>query len=699
MKYVVQTTVVMTALVANAFAAETANPVPLHVTENGTIERNGVPYRGIGINYFSAFVRTLHDPADTSYDGGFQVLADHEIPFVRFAACGFWPNDFKLYREDKEAYFRLLDGVVKSAEAHGIGLIPSLFWAIFSVPDLVGEPVSAWGDAASKTRAFMRTYTQEVVTRYVDSPAIWAWEFGNEYSLAADLPKAGEHFPPVVPNLGTPGKRSDADAVTSTMINDALRDFAETIRPCDKRRPITSGHSLPRPAAWHLQHDGTWDQDTREQFSANLHERRIPPANLVSVHVYPPEVDTRFDGTYYEELLDLTVSAAHSDRCAVFVGEFGALDDEAHGGADKARRHVLDQIGAIERSGVDLAALWVFDLPNQEETVNVTAENKRKGLLHVLKLANRRLKTLAQGEHAVDLENEAWSGRLYDNAGNQGREGAGFNPLWHRAYPGESLFRLDAVGLNFEHIFNGVAQDKERSMFTPRRDDTRLEVHSPISVTVHWPAEGSSWGMECSMRYTLANSNAVDMEFRAMPREDHYGLGFAALMWASYMNHTRDRKIHFYGTRNGEEGWLAFGEDTHDGFETGTVACVGVSNLPYEDGSQTLNLIEHPTKRFSEPFYYGLVDGDGDYTTDADTMAYIMMFDRREPIRFAMWNFIQTVDRAPDPHSPAWDWQYVIQSANVGETYTYRARMLYKPFIDQDDTRNEYEAWAESLSE
>lgn len=674
--------------------AEPADVAPIRVGEGGVLLRNGEAYRGIGINYFSAFSRRLHHPEDRSYAAGFRVLAEYEIPFARFMACGFWPMDFALYREDKEAYFRVMDDVVRAAEAEGIGLIPSLFWFVAAVPDLVGEPVSAWGDGASKTRAFMRQYTREVVERYRNSPVIWAWEFGNEYDLAADLP--GAHYPLVAPRQGTPESRSEADALSSSMVKEAFGEFLATIRELDPVRPITSGYSLPRPAAWHLAHEGNWTIDTREQFTEVLTARVPESADLISVHLYPHDEPTRFGGTTSDEILRLVMGAARKSGKAVFVGEFGSADDEEHGGPAGARRKILEQLAAIERSGVDLAALWVFDLPQQEDSHNVTAENARKDHLKLLRDANRRLARLREGMHAAELSNAVWTGRLYDNVGNEGREGSGFNPLWHRLYAGQSLFRLDAVGLNFEHIFDGSEKHKELAMFTPRKDATRLEVHSAESVTVHWPAEGSSWGVECAMRYTLSADDAVDMEFSAIPREDRFELGFAAMMWASYMNHTRDRLIHFYGTQDGEEGWISFGEDTGDGFETGTVAYAGATPLPYEEGAQTLNLIEHPTKKFLEPFYYGLVDGDGDTATDDDMMAYVMMFDRTEPIRFAMWNFIRDAEGKADAHSPAWDWQYVIRDPEVNGRYGYRARMQYVRFENAESVRRLYEGWKSS---
>ena len=65
--------------------------------------------------------------------------------------------------------------VVRVAEKHQLGLIPSLFWHQATVSDLVNEPLDQWGNPSSRTIEFMRGYTREVVTRLKDSPAIWAW--------------------------------------------------------------------------------------------------------------------------------------------------------------------------------------------------------------------------------------------------------------------------------------------------------------------------------------------------------------------------------------------------------------------------------------------------------------------------------------------------------------------------------------------
>ena len=161
-----------------------AGSLGLSVGKDGTLQRSGKPFRGIGVNYFDAFYRTLGDPKNTTYRDGFKILKDRGIPFVRFMACGYWPKENDLYLKDKDAYFKLMDGVVKSAEENGIGLIPSLFFCHSTVPDLVGEPMLEWGNPKSKTIAFLRQYTREMVTRYRSSPAIWgcsSTDFGGDF--------------------------------------------------------------------------------------------------------------------------------------------------------------------------------------------------------------------------------------------------------------------------------------------------------------------------------------------------------------------------------------------------------------------------------------------------------------------------------------------------------------------------------------
>lgn len=676
---------------------------PITVGEGGTILRDGKPYRAFGVNYYSAFLRHLRDPADTSFRAGFRELGSLKIPFARFAACGFFPNDMKLYMEIREEYFARLDAVVKCAEENHVGLVPSLFWQTACVPDLVVEPRNQWGNADSKTIAFMRQYTRDVVSRYLDSPAIWMWEFGNEFDLAADLPNAADHRPGVREKLGTPPARSEADDLRFDMVVTAFREFARAVREIDPDRPITTGNSLPRPASHHQRAALQWIPDSREEFAKQLLDFNPDPCCVLSVHLYPQDHANRFgqQTTSFDDILALGMDASRVSGKPLFVGEWGARDDREGPARDAARRENLELITALDRNNVPLAALWVFDLPEQESFANVTSSNDRKYLLKAVELANHRIAVNAGGSRRIDIAGGNWTGSLVDFVYNKGRSGNGFNPLQHTRFRGENLFRDDGTGLYFEHIFNGTAKDADISMFTPNNNEHSVARIDAATAIMKHPASASTWSIESEMRYTL-NGDAVDMEFRATPPHDRFPLGYCAFMWASYMNHTRDRRIYFYGMNGDTEGWLAFGEDIADtkgGFETGTISYKGVPDLPYEEGAKTLNVLENPTKKFILPFYYGLVDGDGDMDTTGDTMAYVMMFEQRETMRFALWNFIRNASGEADTHSPAWDWQFVIRNPEAGKTYGYKARVLYVPFTSREDIKEEYERWASSLND
>lgn len=356
-------------------AAVLQHPLGLS-SRDGVLFKDGVPFRGIGVNYFDAFARTLADPNDASYDAGFAVLAEYRIPFARFMCTGFWPAEMKLYQQDRETYFKLLDGVVQSAQRHRIGLIPSLFWYMPMVPDLVGEPCDQWGNPESKTHEFMRTYVREVVTRYQDSPAIWGWEFGNEYNLDADLPNAKEHLPPIVPNLGTPQTRSDRDMLTHEIIRTAFREFAKEVRKYDATRLVCTGNSVPRPSAWHQMHEGTWTKDSPEQFAEMLAGDNPDPADTLSVHIY-----AEAGGRLAEAL-----QVGKSSKKPLIAGEFGEPGDSA-----ETKERFASLLNRIEELEVPLAALWVFDYAGQTEW-SVRPGNARSYQLQAIAEANDRIR-------------------------------------------------------------------------------------------------------------------------------------------------------------------------------------------------------------------------------------------------------------------------------------------------------------------
>ncbi len=380
-------TVACAALCVNGGEAMSRRLPGLTVHE-GQLLLEGQPYSGIGANYFSLFYRTLKDPSDKSYEDGLRQLSEAQIPFVRFMACGFWPVDWDLYLRDRETHFERLDRVVESAERAGIGLIPSLFWYMPTVPDIVGEPIDQLGNPNSKTVAFIRQYTREVVLRYRNSPAIWGWEFGNEYNLHADLPNASEHRPRIVPPLKTALKRTERDELSSEAMLTAFAQFATTVRKYDKHRIVITGNSIPRPSAYHNTKEMSWKKDSREQFEEILLRDNPDPFDVISVHVYRNSGQANTESI--TELVRTVRNVSASAKKPLFIGEFGAPMTL---GEDKERSQFLELVKAIEANNVPLSAFWVFDHAGQDKVWNVTFDNTRSYMLKLVSDANQRMRT------------------------------------------------------------------------------------------------------------------------------------------------------------------------------------------------------------------------------------------------------------------------------------------------------------------
>jgi len=386
---------------------------PIQVGPDGRLLRDGLPFRAVGVNYSDAFERVLLNPSETSYEQGFADLKQARVPFVRFMATAFWPSHLEQFNTDREAYLTLLDGVVASAEDQGIGLVPSLFWSNFAVPDLVGEPVSAWGDPNSDTIAFMLEYTETIVSRYVNSPAIWAWEFGNERSLDVDLPNADQFRPPVNVSLGTPASRDASDELTSAMVIVAFDEFAAKVRELDAARPITTGNSLPRNFAEDIRAGNEWQElDSELDFQQNVALMNPDPMDMASVHVYPYETgEERFSPGNLPtigDLVEASMEAARLQDKALFLGEFGANDGPE--GAESAAAFHDDFFQAIVDHKVDLSAVWVYDrIVSQDSNTlgwNITPNNSRSYVLDLIQAANEAFFMDSDGDGIPDIHED-----------------------------------------------------------------------------------------------------------------------------------------------------------------------------------------------------------------------------------------------------------------------------------------------------
>jgi hypothetical protein len=367
-----------------------AAPLPgLSVAQDGTLLRNGVRYRGVGVNYTDAFLLPLRHPEDESYRDDFRKLAANHIPFARIAACGFGPRDYQLYVQDKANYFKLLDGVVQAAEEANVGLIANLFWANSAVPDLVGEPRDQWGNSQSKTRQFMRTYVREVVSRYVNSPAIWGWEFSNELNLLLDNPDARRNLSPVNPQLGRTRRPSPDDALSTEIFTSALSDLARTVREIDDQRVLLTGNSVPRFTAYHLQTERRNVPDNAAQFATMLLRQNPGPFNPVCIHSSPISPLPQFTKKY-NELIRTCAGAARSASKSLYIEEFVTCPPKTACSIATRQENVSKVLAAIQANNVPLASVWTYERKMRHDPNSLSFKDDTASVLQMIGDFNRK---------------------------------------------------------------------------------------------------------------------------------------------------------------------------------------------------------------------------------------------------------------------------------------------------------------------
>ncbi|MBJ7310029.1 cellulase family glycosylhydrolase [Rugamonas sp. CCM 8940] len=378
------TATVFALLAGSAFAG------PLSVS-NGQFIKDGKPYYGVGINYHDAFARYAANGNDMTWKTGLATLKSYNVPFIRIGTTGFYPNDINAnYLNRKAVFYARLDAFMDEAAAQGIGVVLDLFFNWTAYADIKGEHMPAWGDHNSETRKLMRSITTEIVTRYKDHRALWAWEFANEANALMDLPNDNSQWMPSSPANQSPLRTTADNIVPATIIN-ALADFATTVRSIDSRTPIFSGNDRPQQSAYHLSLTPlSWAQDTPAQFGAMMSRNDPAPLDTLSIHLYQTAEGKYFGSLYstYNDIIAAAMAQSAIDGRPLFLGEFGAIEVTATAG----NHGKFDQVAAaILANRVQMSSLWVYDLTHQNATWNITTTNARAYQLDAIKTMNEKM--------------------------------------------------------------------------------------------------------------------------------------------------------------------------------------------------------------------------------------------------------------------------------------------------------------------
>jgi hypothetical protein len=264
-----------------------------------------------------------------------------------------------------------------------------------------------------------------------------------------------------------------------------------------------------------------------------------------------------------------------------------------------------------------------------------------------------------------------------DNTGLAPDHKPGYNgiaELYHTEQD-STLFVPFYAGFNLEHIFSG---DSLTQFFEPRVNPMTLYKKSEKEVLLYQNATPVS-GVESLTEFKLVAPAYIDITFRCiLHNQKYFKHGFAGFFWASYINNPPDRNIYFRGMAEDQqtEKWISAFSGEH-GLKSTHRSVRDKHDFYFSGDFKAVLVNSYSDYRYTLPFYYGRFHNM--------VMAYF--FDSDKVIRLS-----QSPTGGGDTN-PAWDFQYLIPEPETGKEYSFKARMLYKPFVSDEDIRLEYESW------
>ena len=228
-------------------------------------------------------------------------------------------------------------------------------------------------DNLSKSMEYLENYSEELVSRYANHPAIFGWEFGNERNLGNDIPHwASEH----------PGEDLK-NKPTIAVYTKVLEHWSNVVYNLDPyHRLIMSGDAGMRPAQYHIYKDNTWTMDNYEEHKTIEAMHNSGYCHGISEHHYGGYLDDEhvdpdrlFNSTVlrgesvlsWNDGFSLLMRVAKDLKKTCYIGECGVA-----GGAGitfvtkeeriQKQRNVYDAIAnAVLETGMPIALYWNYD--------------------------------------------------------------------------------------------------------------------------------------------------------------------------------------------------------------------------------------------------------------------------------------------------------------------------------------------------
>ena len=334
-------------------------------TQTASIYLNGAKYYATGTNCYELLLVSLHKKRDaqgridlSDSFAALDVLRRNGVGIVRFNCGVYFASELTAYTQNREEYLSALARLAAYAEKLEIGLIPSFFWIYTTVPDYVREPYRSWGIEGSRTTEFLKAYTTDVVEALKPYKSIFAWEFGNEFNLHADLPQyAQRHTQADPPDWRDVFGTEDPDwRIRGNDILYAYRTFTRIVRRLDPdRRMLLSGNAILRETQYNQYTRDRMTIDDTKQYRKISRILNPGPIETVSEHVYQHGRQFADLGKVsLDEQIAIAVETARSLGKVYVMGEFGAIRG--------SREEYVPFFEAFLKAGVQLSLFWNFSL-------------------------------------------------------------------------------------------------------------------------------------------------------------------------------------------------------------------------------------------------------------------------------------------------------------------------------------------------
>ncbi len=278
--------------------------------------------------------------------------------------------------------------------------------------------------------------------------------------------------------------------------------------------------------------------------------------------------------------------------------------------------------------------------------------------------------TLTNGDLTVTfVDNEAFGD--HHKAGYNG-----IASLVHRTQEA-SPFVPQYAGFNLEHIFGG---DILEELFEPRKHDMELFQRDSNQVLLYQSPTPLS-KVESLTTFTMVAPHYIDVTFTCKIHSiDFFQHNYAGFFWASYIDSPEDPNIYLRGFHGDESEpeWKTTYSFEH-GVASTHLSATDESDIYFHPDFNATLANHFSDFRYDECFYYGRYR----------QMVLAYFFDASQIIRFSQ------SPTGGGQGNPAWDFQYLIPNFIPQEEYSFRARIMYKPFKDVQDVSSEFLAWKE----